>query len=98
MRMSCAIVVVERARAEIGRFDSLSDDVRFSDPGSLRVRQHDGDGVAGGLESLHQGVDVGRGVVGGRSVVVYHLLMVLDPNALVFEDLEVYAYENMHLC
>ena len=48
--MCGAIVVVECARAKISRFDSLSDDVRFSDPRSLGVGEDDGDGVASVLE------------------------------------------------
>lgn len=74
--MCSAIVVVECAGAKIGWFDSLSDDVRFSDPRSLGVGQDDGDGVASGLEVLHEGVDVRGGLVGGRSVVVHYLYLI----------------------
>lgn len=35
---------------EVARGQGLPDDVRFADPGALDVREHDGDGVAGGLE------------------------------------------------
>lgn len=70
--MRSSIILMECARTEVSRLDSLADDVRFSDPGALGVWKDDGDGVACGLEVVYEGVHVGRGLVGGRAVVVYH--------------------------
>lgn len=61
--MGCAIVVVQRAGTEIGWMNCLPDYVRFSDPGTLRVREDDGHDVAGFLEGLYQRVDIRRGLV-----------------------------------
>lgn len=71
--MCSAVILVEGSRAEICWLDGLPDDVCFADPGALRVREDDGDDVPGFLEGFHEGVDVGGGLVGGRSVVVYYL-------------------------
>jgi len=71
-----AVVVVEGAGAEVGGLDSLPDDVRFADPGALCMGKDDGYGVSSGLEVLYEGVYVGRGLVGGRPVVVYYLFAV----------------------
>jgi hypothetical protein len=42
-----------------GGADVLADDVGFADPGTLGVRDDDGDGVAGCGEGLDEGEDVG---------------------------------------
>lgn len=47
--------------------------MRFTDPGALGVWEDDGDGDAGGLELVDEGVDVGGGELGGGAVVVYNL-------------------------
>ena len=59
---------------KIGRDHGLRDEMSFADPRSLLVGEDDGDGVVGsGLEGLHKGVDVGRGLVRGWAIVVYNL-------------------------
>lgn len=71
--MCGAVVLVEGSGAEICRFDCLSDNVRFADPGALRVWQDDGDRVSCFLKVLDEGVDIRRRLVGRRTVVVYYL-------------------------
>lgn len=61
-------------RAEVGWFHSLADDVGFADPGALRVREADGDGVACRLEAGDERVDVRGGLVRGRPIVVCYLV------------------------
>lgn len=50
-----------RAGAIIYGSDELADKVGFSDPGTLLVREDDGDGVACAAEGEDEGVDVGGG-------------------------------------
>lgn len=71
--MCSAVVLVEGAGAEISWFDGLADNVGFADPGALGVWEDDGDDVAVALERLHEGVDIGGGLLGGGTVVVYYL-------------------------
>jgi hypothetical protein len=61
-------------RAVVGWLYGLADYVGLSDPGALRVREDDGDGVAAVLESPDEGEDVGGGLGGGRTVVVCYLV------------------------
>jgi hypothetical protein len=68
-------VVAERCgcRAVVRRLDGLADDVGFGDPGALDVREHNGDGVPGGLQHADEVVDVRTGLGRGRPVVVDNL-------------------------
>ena len=56
--MDGAIVFVEGTRPKVSGFCYLGGEVGFADPGALLVRQDDGDGVMGCLESSNEGVDV----------------------------------------
>lgn len=58
-----AVVVVKGSGAEVCWFYCLADEMCFADPGSLLVREDDGDFVACFLESVHEGVDVWGGLV-----------------------------------
>lgn len=50
--MHRAIILVEGARAEVGWFCDLGDEVGFADPGALLVRKDDGDGMGGVLKGV----------------------------------------------
>ena len=45
--------------------DELADEMGFPDPGTLLVREDDGDGVACAAEGEDEGVDVGGGCFAG---------------------------------
>ena len=47
----------------------------FADPGALGVREDHGYGYTGFLELVDEGVDIGRGLLGRRPVIVYYLKM-----------------------
>jgi len=51
----------------------FTNEMRFANPGPLSVGENDGDGVAGSLEVGYEGVNVGRGLVRGWTVVVCYL-------------------------
>jgi hypothetical protein len=61
--MCCSIVFVEGSGTKVRWLYSLADDVCFSDPGALGVREDDGNDVPGCLEGLHEGLHVGGGLV-----------------------------------
>ena len=67
------VVGVERSRSEVRGGHGFANEVRFADPAALRVRQDDGDRGANCAEFCDEGVDVGRGDLRGRAVVVYDL-------------------------
>jgi len=70
-----AVIFVDGAGAEIRRLDGLADYVGFADPRSLGVREDNGDSMAGCLEVLDEGVDVWGRLVGGRTVIIYNLIV-----------------------
>ena len=51
---------MECTRTEVGRFDHLSDEMCLADPRSLDMRNDDRYGMTFVLQSLDEGVDVGR--------------------------------------
>ena len=56
--MCSTIIMMQRARAEIGRLHDLGGEVGFSDPGTLLMRENDRDDMAGILEGFDQGMYV----------------------------------------
>jgi hypothetical protein len=71
--MRSAVVLVECSGAKIGGLDGLSDYMRFTNPGSLGMREYDGYDVPRSLEGPYKGVHVRRGLVRGRAVIVHDL-------------------------
>lgn len=71
--MCSAVVLVECSGAKIGGLDGLPDYMRFTDPGSLGMREYDGYDVPRSLEGTYKGMHVRRGLVRRRAVVVHDL-------------------------
>ena len=63
----------EGVRWDEAGLEQGADQVGLSDPGPGRRWDHDRDSMAGVLERIDEGADVGRITPGGRSVVVHHL-------------------------
>lgn len=58
------------------------------------MREDNGYGVACGLEVLYEGMDIGRGLVGGRAIVVHDLLGISSVDICL--QAESCRYKNMH--
>jgi len=66
-------VVAEGVRGHVRRPERGSDQMRLADPGAGGGGDGDGDTMAGILEGVHEGADVGGEAPRGRSIIVHHL-------------------------